>query len=68
MYEVQVDGSLWTARTGTEDLPGAPDSITVAENVPAWVSVGGTVWTQAGGSWTSPNGGATESTDPVYGE
>lgn len=66
VYEVQVDGSLWTARSGTEDLPGAPDSITVAENVPAWVSVGGTVWAQSGGSWASPAGGQTLGTNPTY--
>jgi lipoprotein LpqB-like beta-propeller protein len=66
VYEVQVDGSLWTSRAGTQDLPGAPDSITVAENVPAWVSVAGTVWAQSGGSWTSPNGSAAQCTNPIY--
>ncbi len=66
VYEVQVDGSLWTSRTGTEDLPGPPDSITVAEGVPAWVSVGGTVWAQTGGSWASPNGSTSGCTNPTY--
>jgi hypothetical protein len=66
VYEVQVDGSLWTSRTGSEDLPGAPDSITVAQGVPAWVSVGGTVWAQTGGSWASPNGGTSGCTNPTY--
>jgi hypothetical protein len=64
--EVQVDGSLWTPhRFG--DLPQAPDTITVAENQPAWVSAGGAVWVQSGGSWVSPTGfGETIGTGPVY--
>jgi hypothetical protein len=64
VYEVQVDGSLLTAR-GTAGLPGAPDSITVAENQVAWVSVGGTIWQQEGNSWASP-GGDLRGTNPVY--
>jgi hypothetical protein len=66
VYEVQVDGSLWTPRSGTEDLPGPPDSITVTQDAPAWVSVGGTVWAQSGGSWASPNGRTAFGTNPVY--
>lgn len=65
VYEVQVDGSLWTPRS-IANLPGAPDSITVSENVPAWVSVGGTVWSQSGGSWASPDLETTFGTDPTY--
>jgi hypothetical protein len=67
VFEVQVDGSLWTPRAIT-GLPGAPDSITVAENVPAWVSAGETVWTQRGSSWISPSAGAneTDGTNPIY--
>lgn len=67
VFEVQVDGSLWTPRAIT-GLPGAPDSITVAENVPAWVSAGETVWTQRGSSWVSPSAAAneTDGTKPNY--
>jgi Lipoprotein LpqB beta-propeller domain/Sporulation and spore germination len=67
VFEVQVDGSLWTPRAIT-GLPEAPDSITVAANVPAWVSAGGTVWTQRGSSWISPSAAAneTDGTKPVY--
>lgn len=65
VYEVHVDGSLWTSR-GTANLPGAPDSITVAENEVAWVSAGPTVWEQNAGSWSSPGGFETPGTNPVY--
>ncbi|MEO6885575.1 MAG: LpqB family beta-propeller domain-containing protein [Jatrophihabitantaceae bacterium] len=65
VYELQSDGSLWTPR-GIPNLPGPPDSITVAENVVASVSVGNTVWVQRGGSWVSPTGGSTHGTNPVY--
>jgi hypothetical protein len=65
VFEVQVDGSRWTQRSVT-NLPGTPDSITVSENVPAWVSVGGTVWKQSGGrAWSSPNS-ETRGTNPTY--
>jgi hypothetical protein len=67
VYEVQVDGSLWTPRS-TQNLPGAPDSITVAQNAPAWVSVGTTVWAQRGGTWAGPNDGTTFGINPVYQE
>ncbi len=65
IYEVQVDGSLWTAR-GIGNLPQAPDSITVTENVVASVSAGGTVWKQRAGLWVSPHGDETRGTNPVY--
>jgi dipeptidyl aminopeptidase/acylaminoacyl peptidase len=65
VYEVHVDGSLWTSR-GIGNLPQAPDSITVAENEVAWVSAGGTVWAQAAGSWVSPGQGETRGENPVY--
>ncbi|PZS16771.1 MAG: hypothetical protein DLM57_09680 [Pseudonocardiales bacterium] len=65
VYEVQVDGSLWTPRS-SQNLPGAPESITVAENVAAWVSVGPTVWRQNGGSWEGPGGESTPGTAPTY--
>lgn len=65
VYEVQVDGSLWTPRS-VVNLPGVPDSITVSENVPAWVSVGGTIWAQSGGSWASPANETTFGTNPSY--
>ena len=65
VFEVQVDGSLWTSR-GIGNLPQAPDSITVAENEVAWVSAGGTVWAQRAGSWASPGVGPTSGTNPVY--
>ncbi|MDT4894254.1 MAG: hypothetical protein QOE97_3289 [Pseudonocardiales bacterium] len=65
VYELQVDGSLWTPR-GTTNLPEAPDSITVAENEVAWVSAGGTVWAQQAGTWISPGPGTTAGSNPVY--
>jgi dipeptidyl aminopeptidase/acylaminoacyl peptidase len=65
VYEVHVDGSLWTAR-GTSKLPQAPDSITVAEGKVAWVSAGGTVWSQTGDSWGPPGAGETRGENPVY--
>ena len=65
VFEVQVDGSLWTAR-GISNLPQAPDSITVAENEVAWVSAGGTVWAQRAGAWVSPGTGPTSGSNPVY--
>jgi Lipoprotein LpqB beta-propeller domain len=65
VYEVQVDGSLWTPRQ-VVNLPGPPDSITVSENVPAWVSVDGTMWTQTGGSWSSPGDKTTPGDNPTY--
>ena len=67
IYEVQVDGSLWTPR-GNGNLPGPADSITIAEVQNAWVSTGQTVWVQSGFSWTSPRGGQTPGTNPVYTE
>lgn len=66
--EVQVDGSLWTPQR-LDDLPGAPTSITVTENQPAWVSAGDSVWrqSQSGESWVSPTGaGPTAGSNPVY--
>ncbi|MDP9094699.1 MAG: hypothetical protein M3N95_17605 [Actinomycetota bacterium] len=67
IFEVQVDGSLWTPRN-IAGLPQAPDSITVAENQVAWVSAGQTVWVQRAGSWASPGpvNGQTNGTNPVY--
>jgi lipoprotein LpqB-like beta-propeller protein/sporulation and spore germination protein len=67
IYEVQVDGSLWTPRT-IPGLPQNPDSITVAENQEAWVSAGQTVWVQRAGSWTYPGNGQTPGVNPVYAE
>jgi len=65
VYELQSDGSLWTAR-GTPDLPGAPESITVAEHVVAAVSQAESVWVQRGGSWGSPSSGTAHGTNPAY--
>ena len=65
VYEVHCDGSLWTPST-IGNLPGEPDSITVAADVVAAVSVGGTVWIQHGGSWASPNAALTYGTAPIY--
>jgi hypothetical protein len=67
IFEVQVDGSLWTPRNIT-GLPQAPDSITVAENQVAWVSALQTIWVQRAGSWASPGlaNGQTNGTNPVY--
>lgn len=66
VFEVQCDGSVWTPR-GIGTLPQDPDSISVAENVNASVSAGGTVWQQHGGTWISPTGSGTSyGTNPVY--
>ncbi|HEV7194189.1 MAG TPA: LpqB family beta-propeller domain-containing protein [Jatrophihabitantaceae bacterium] len=68
IFEVQVDGSLWTPRD-VLNLPQAPDTITVAANQPAWVSAGTTVWVRRAGEWASPGPGTTNGTngtDPVY--
>jgi hypothetical protein len=67
IFEVQVDGSLWTPRN-ISGLPQAPDSITVAENQVAWVSAGPTIWVQRAGSWANPGpvNGQTNGTNPVY--
>jgi hypothetical protein len=66
LIEVQVDGSLWST-SRIVGLPGAPESLTVAEFKPVWVSVGSTVWTQSGSSWASPvQGGETGGSAPAY--
>jgi hypothetical protein len=65
IYEVQCDGSHWDPR-GIGNLPQAPDSITVAENVVPAVSAGETVWVQRAGTWVSPDEGTTSGTNPVY--
>jgi len=65
IYEVQCDGSLWTAHS-IGNLPPAPDSLTVTENVVAAVSAGGTVWKQRAGSWVSLHGDETRGTNPIY--
>lgn len=65
IYEVQVDGSLWTARNVT-NLPYPPETITVAANQAAWVSAGQSVWVQRAGAWASPGVGVTSGTNPVY--
>ena len=68
VFEVHCDGSLWTP-SAIGNLPGEPDSITVAADVVAAVSVGGiggTVWIQRGGGWASPNTALTYGAAPVY--
>ncbi|MGN6607430.1 MAG: LpqB family beta-propeller domain-containing protein [Jatrophihabitans sp.] len=71
LIELQVDGSLWTAGR-IFGLPSTPDSVTVAEFEPVWVSAGAAVWTQSGNSWTSPTGstagGETSGLAPAYAE
>jgi hypothetical protein len=70
IVEVFSDGSGWSTQTAP-DLPGPPDSITVAANQPAWVSVGSpagpTLWVQDGTSWQSPSDAyQTAGGNPVY--
>jgi hypothetical protein len=65
VYELQCDGSLW-APHGIPNLPAAPDSITVSENVVAAVSAADTVWVQREASWVSPRDGTTKGTSPIY--
>ncbi|MCW2494582.1 LpqB family beta-propeller domain-containing protein [Jatrophihabitans sp.] len=65
IYEVQVDGSLWTAH-GIGNLPPVPDSITVAEQQVAAVSADGTVWKQQTGAWVSPQSEETHGSNPFY--
>lgn len=64
-FEMQADGALWTPKN-TTNLPGIVDSITVAENLPAWVSAGGSVFVQHGTSWANPGLEATAGSNPVY--
>lgn len=67
-YETNADGASWTAHAlDGLSLPG-PDSLTVARQQQAWVSVDKTVWVQVGGTW-KPAGGTTDQTPgdkPVY--
>jgi hypothetical protein len=67
VYELQSDGSLWTAH-GIPGLPGEPDSITVAEHVVAAVSAARAVWVQSrgGSTWVPPAGGTAQGTNPIY--
>jgi hypothetical protein len=66
VVEVQSDGSAW-ATHNIDDLPQTPDSITVTQREPAWVSSGGEVWVQSGSSWVSPTkAGDTAGGAPVY--
>lgn len=65
VYSVEVDGAYWRA-VGVENLPGAPETITIAENEVAWVSVHDTVWFQRANAWVSPGPNTTAGTAPVY--
>ena len=67
VYEVQVDGSLWTA-DGFANLPAPPDNITASQGFVAAVSSGGSIWKQSGATWVSPNGPGQDArgTDPIY--
>lgn len=64
-YEVQCDGSRWSAR-GIGNLPDEPDTITVASGHVLAVSVGDSVWLQSGAIWASPRGDETDGTAPIY--
>ena len=66
-YEVQCDGSGLTPRS-TSGLPGAPDSLAVADGSLAVVSVGGTLWQQSEGGdrWDPLRADARLPSNPVY--
>jgi hypothetical protein len=59
-----VDGTAVAIRD--VGLPRAPDSVTVAVGASAWLSAGGFVWVQNAGQWSSPTGGQTPGTAPIY--
>lgn len=65
VYEVQCDGSLWNPRDSNE-LPGAPDTVTAFANSEVVVSIGDTVWQQNGTSWQGLLDGETRGTNPIY--
>ena len=67
VYEVQVDGSLWTS-DGIGNLPLPPDSITASEGLVAAVSSDQTIWQQLGSQWVSPKGQGVDAkgTAPIY--
>jgi hypothetical protein len=65
VFEVQSDGSLWTAHS-TGALPSLPDSITVARGQVAAVSADTTVWVQSADSWVGLNGRDNSGTNPIY--
>ena len=55
VYEVQVDGSLWTS-DGIANLPSPPESITASKGLVAAVASGGTVWKQQAAIWVNLQG------------
>ena len=67
VYEVQVDGALWTA-DGIANLPQAPDSITASKGLVAAVASAGTIWKQQAASWVSLLGPGEDAkgSDPIY--
>jgi hypothetical protein len=67
VYEVQCDGSIWSA-VGNTGLPGPPDSLTAAASSAVVVSIGDTIWQQSGVLWQSLLGTETEGSNPVYQE
>ena len=67
VYEVQVDGSLWTS-DGIANLPSAPDSITASKGLVAAVASGGTIWKQQAASWVNIQGPGEDAkgSNPIY--
>ena len=65
IYEVQVDGSLWTVH-GIVNLPEQPDSITASQGRVAFVGSGGSVWMQDAGAWSNLPGTDGRGSFPVY--
>lgn len=65
IYEVQCDGSRWSAR-GTGELPGEPDALTVGAGQVAVVSAADAIWEQNAGSWQSLEGEQTDGNAPIY--
>jgi hypothetical protein len=67
-FETGVDGTEWT-NLSIENLPLAPDSVTVTTGANVWVSANGYVWkAQSGTQWVSPGPptGQTPGRVPVY--
>ena len=67
VYEFQSDGSKWTPQD-IVNLPGAPDSLTVASGQRPVVAAGSTLWQQVTPSTWQPlfGGFATAGTAPVF--
>jgi len=65
VFEVQADGSQWTA-DDVSTLPETPDTITAAQGDVAAVASDGTIWLQNRTSWVSLKASEAGGSAPVY--